>query len=121
MTEIDTAKQKARLEEERDRLQTQLAASGKQTPQGDWQGASGDYDDNQGDAADPNTVADQIEELATNVPIVEELEDRLQQVNKALDRIDEGTYGTCEVGGEPIPTARLEANPAATTCVEHAS
>jgi DnaK suppressor protein len=34
-----------------------------------------------------------------------------------LTRLDAGTYGTCEVCGEPIGTARLEARPAARTCI----
>ncbi|GAB4257201.1 MAG: hypothetical protein Kow0092_03910 [Deferrisomatales bacterium] len=42
----------------------------------------------------------------------------LRQVDEALDRIDEGTFGTCEDCGEPIEEARLEALPYATLCVE---
>ena len=34
--------------------------------------------------------------------------------------LDDGTYGTCAVGGEPIPAERLAARPTATTCVAHA-
>ena len=37
-----------------------------------------------------------------------------------LPRLDEGTYGDCEVSGKPIPLARLEALPYATTTVENA-
>lgn len=40
------------------------------------------------------------------------------QVQKALARIDAGTYGTSEVSGKPIPRERLEALPAATTLVD---
>jgi RNA polymerase-binding protein DksA len=46
--------------------------------------------------------------------------DLLEKVNHALERMDEGTYGTCEVSGRPIPLARLEALPYATTTVEMA-
>lgn len=42
-------------------------------------------------------------------------EQQLEQVNKALARIDAGTYGLSEVSGQPIPLARLEAVPSATT------
>lgn len=42
---------------------------------------------------------------------------QLRQVKKALARIDAGTYGTSEVSGKPIPLARLEAVPSATTLV----
>lgn len=46
-------------------------------------------------------------------------EDRLAALDRASQRLDEGTYGRCEVCGEPIPAARLEVRPAATTCVHH--
>ena len=44
-------------------------------------------------------------------------EETLEQVNRALDRIDAGTYGLSEVSGKPIPIERLEAVPYATTLV----
>ncbi len=40
---------------------------------------------------------------------------QLEQVKRALARIDAGTYGLSEVSGKPIPLARLEAVPSATT------
>jgi len=43
----------------------------------------------------------------------------LDEVRRARRRIAEGTYGTCEVCGEPIPEARLEARPWANRCIEH--
>lgn len=45
---------------------------------------------------------------------------RLDLVDRALARLDAGTYGRCAVGGEPIPAARLAAVPWAVTCVAHA-
>ncbi|PZE64008.1 TraR/DksA C4-type zinc finger protein [Curtobacterium sp. MCBD17_021] len=45
---------------------------------------------------------------------------RIDQVDAALHRLDEGAYGRCAVGGEPIPEARLTAVPWAATCVAHA-
>ena len=44
--------------------------------------------------------------------------DELAQVEKALARIEAGTYGTSEVSGKPIPRERLEALPSATTLVD---
>ena len=41
----------------------------------------------------------------------------LKQINRALDKIEEGTYGVCDVSGEEIPKARLEAIPYATMTV----
>jgi RNA polymerase-binding transcription factor DksA len=43
----------------------------------------------------------------------------LDEVRRARRRIAEGGYGTCEVCGEPIPPARLEARPWANRCIEH--
>lgn len=45
---------------------------------------------------------------------------RMALVVDALARLEQGAYGLCTVGGEPIPQARLEALPWATTCVQHA-
>ena len=42
----------------------------------------------------------------------------LRQIEKALDKIEDGTYGVCEISGEPIPKARLEAIPYALTTVK---
>ena len=43
----------------------------------------------------------------------------LDEVRRSRQRVVDGTYGTCEVCGEPIPAARLEARPWANRCVEH--
>ncbi|HET7071285.1 MAG TPA: TraR/DksA C4-type zinc finger protein [Nocardioides sp.] len=43
----------------------------------------------------------------------------LEEVRRARRRVADGTYGTCEVCGEPIPEGRLEARPWATRCVAH--
>ena len=45
---------------------------------------------------------------------------QLRQVEAALARLENGTYGTCEVCGKAIPEERLEAIPWATLCVEDA-
>jgi len=103
---------------EKDSLEEELASYGRvQSETGDWQGASVGFS---GEEADPLDAADQIEELATNVPLVEELEKRHKDVEDALEKMDEGTYGMCEECGGQIPLDRLEANPAARTCVAHA-
>lgn len=106
------------LEIDKENLEEELAAHGRvQSDTGDWQGASSGFE---GEESDPNDVADQIEELATNVPLVEELEDRHLDVSEALEKMDEGVYGLCEVCNEPIPLERLKANPSARTDMEHA-
>jgi DnaK suppressor protein len=42
----------------------------------------------------------------------------LHEIERALRRIDEGTYGTCDVCGRPIGAERLEAVPWATLCID---
>jgi len=44
----------------------------------------------------------------------------LREIDDALERLQQGTYGTCEATGEPIAKARLEATPWARYCVEYA-
>jgi DnaK suppressor protein len=53
--------------------------------------------------------------------LVGELRSSLRDVEHAITRLDEGTYGICEKCGNPIEPARLEALPAVTTCILHAS
>ena len=48
---------------------------------------------------------------------IEATDARLSEIDAALDRILLGTYGRCEVCGEDIPVARLEARPTARRCV----
>ncbi len=106
------------LEVEKANLEEELASHGRvQTETGDWEGASTGFE---GQESDPNDVGDQIEELATNVPLVEELEDKHRDVADALEKMDEGVYGICEVCSEPIPLERLKALPSARTDIEHA-
>lgn len=50
-----------------------------------------------------------------------EAQQNLIYVENALSRIENGTYGECEVCGEPIEEQRLEALPYATLCMEHAA
>ena len=58
-------------------------------------------------------------EREKDISILEQVEAELADVEHALQRLDDGTYGTCEVDGKPIPEERLEAVPAARFCLEH--
>ena len=48
------------------------------------------------------------------------LQAALDQVRRARQKLDEGSYGSCDVCGAPIGELRLEFRPWSTTCVEHA-
>jgi len=58
-------------------------------------------------------------EREKDLSILEQIDAELADVEHALKRLDDGTYGTCEFDGKPIPEERLEAQPAARFCVEH--
>lgn len=117
-TAIDTKYFKTKLEKELKTLETELKSVGHKNPNNprDWEASSGEVDINASDAAD---IADNIESYESNTAILKPLETQYNDVKSALEKIKKGTYGICEVGGEPIEPARLEANPAAKTCVAH--
>ena len=52
--------------------------------------------------------------------LLAEAQQNLMYVENALSRIENGTYGECEVCGEDIEPKRLEAIPYATLCMQHA-
>ncbi len=117
ITEEQLEELRGALGAERDAVEEELATHGRmQSDSGDWQGSAA----GQGMESDPIDAADQIEELVVNVPLVEELEKRHKDIVAALEKMEDGTYGICEGGEEEIPFDRLEANPAARTCVAHA-
>ncbi|HEX8769605.1 MAG TPA: TraR/DksA C4-type zinc finger protein [Acidimicrobiales bacterium] len=57
-------------------------------------------------------------EREKDISILEQVEAELADVEYALRRLDDGTYGTCEACGKPIDEDRLEALPAARLCRE---
>lgn len=103
---------------DKDNLARELDTVGSRNPNNpeDWELKPDKMDIMQ---ADRNEVADRNEDLVDNAGILNSLEIRYNRVKRALEKIDAGTYGRCEVSGEPIPIKRLEANPAALTTVEH--
>lgn len=76
--------------------------------------AGADFDEN---FADSGQVAAEQGEYLT---LAANFRDQLSEVDAAIERIDRGTYGTCEQCGEPIAEARLEAMPATRYCISHA-
>lgn len=116
--EIDTKYFEQKIDEELALVERELATVGRRNPanKDDWEPAAADED---GSQADPNESADKFEELVDNAGILNELEIRYKELKDAKARIAAGTYGVCEVSGEPIERERLEANPAARTCLKH--
>lgn len=96
------------LEEEQVQLRTQL----------DELGAGGQgmaFDEN---FADSGQVA---AEQGENRALIGSLQDHLDDVERALGKLDEGTYGRCESCDTAIGEARLEAMPATRYCIDCAS
>jgi RNA polymerase-binding protein DksA len=113
---MTNTKYKEILKKELEHLKTELQDLGYANPSNsaDWMAKGEEVVE----TADPNILADADEEQEVNKAVVSELEVRLQEVHHALERINDGTYGTCEKCNIDINPARLEANPAATTCIK---
>ncbi len=62
--------------------------------------------------------ATETAELETRLEMEKRTKDQLMAVENALDKFTKGTYGLCEVCGNPIPLARLEALPEARLCLD---
>ena len=105
-----------RLDEERARLQglkDNFTEEGLgETDQGDSMSELSGVDQHQAD------IGTETFEREKDLSILERVEGELSDVDRALERLDDGTYGTCEACGRPIGEARLEAMPATRFCVE---
>ena len=56
-------------------------------------------------------------ELEKRLALEKRIRDQLAEVERALHKFEEGTYGFCDVCGQPIDPARLEALPQANLCL----
>ena len=72
------------------------------------------------EAEDNADAALALTEEGEDDAIAESMRDRLDAIERALHRLDDGTYGRSIRSGEPIPDERLEADPAAELTVEEA-
>jgi len=115
---MDTEYFKEKLEEELFLVEKELNEIGRKNPdnKNDWEAEPADMNV---DSADSNETADNIEEYEENTAVLKELETKYNDIKNALEKIEKGTYGICEVSGEPIEEERLIANPAARTCKKH--
>ena len=110
----DLARQ--RLAEERARLDGVKSSFDDEhldESESDSVGELSSYDQHQAD------MGTETFEREKDLSILEQVEAELADVEHALRRLDDGTYGTCEVCGKVIPDDRLEAMPATRLCLEH--
>jgi DnaK suppressor protein len=97
---------RASLEEERSQLQSQLAELDEDSDLS--------YDENFADSAQ---VAGQ---QGANRALTGQLSENLAEVERALAKMDDGSYGRCERCGKEIAEPRLEAMPATRYCIDDA-
>jgi RNA polymerase-binding transcription factor DksA len=114
---MDTDLARQRLAEERERLDGVKSTFddehlGDQS-ESESTGELSSYDQHQAD------MGTETFEREKDLSILEQVEAELADVEHALRRLDDGSYGTCEVCGKTIPDERLEAMPAARLCLEH--
>jgi DnaK suppressor protein len=67
---------------------------------------------------DSGDMSQSLYDREVDATLEQTIENRLQYVERALQKIEEGTYGICDDTGEPIPRGRLEAMPEAIYTVE---
>jgi len=106
---------RALLSEEQERLREELEIIEERAARAlEIEAASelSDYDDH------PADVASETFEREKDLAIRENFASLLARVQNALDKIDKGTYGICDICRQPIRRARLEAIPFATLCIE---
>jgi RNA polymerase-binding transcription factor DksA len=111
---MNTEEARDRLVAERDRLtEVRDAASRLST-------AANEATDSELTAVDqhPAEQASETLERELDLGVLESVESELRELEAALQRVDSGSYGTCEVCGKPIAQGRLEAKPATRYCVE---
>ena len=104
---MEPERAKELLARERERIESSLRShSGDGPLEGDDQVEPGDTDDE-------SLYQDELD-----AGRVRELQDQLAAVDRAEQRLRDGTYGLSTLSGEPIPDARLEARPTAELTVE---
>jgi DnaK suppressor protein len=112
---IDGDQARQRLESERERVNGLISSLRDEvgdTPDADSRGELAAYDQH------PADQGSETFEREKDLSILERLEDELAEIEAALQRVDEGTYGIDEVTGEPIDPERLDAVPTARTNVQ---
>ncbi len=115
MTDIDTSLYRVRLLEEQERLSNAVDFLKRENP-GSIADELGDIvtagDDNLGDTA--TATYDRV----LDESLGEGAQETLLAIDDALRKIDDGTYGTCEVCRKPIAAERLDAIPWARLCID---
>ena len=109
---------KVRLEEMLTAITNELGTVGIHNPENpsDWIAVPQDLD---AEEPDLNLAADNVEAWNERTALVATFESRYNSVVSALARIENNTYGVCEICQAPIEEKRLDASPTARTCIAH--
>lgn len=115
---------KVALIKERDLLVSELKTIAVPDPNlnNDWDVKHQEWEENEitsNEELDGGVSVNESDEDMKNKALSDRLELRLKEVNDALKRMDDGSYGICETCRKEILVERLKANPAAKTDVEH--
>ncbi len=99
------------------RAERESTASRLALLRGDFDGmVAASRDSNADDEHDPEGATIAFERSQVDA-LIRQAEGRLDEIDGALAKVADGTYGVCEVCRQPIPAARLAARPSATRCV----
>jgi DnaK suppressor protein len=113
---IDTNLYKTLLETERDEILNDLKGmAAKDSLTGEYAPMS----DTSLTEPDELDLDNRNEEFEEDSALTEELTPHLKDIEDALKKIEDGTYGTCQVCSNTIEEERLQANPSAKTCISH--
>ena len=110
---MDTTAARERLEQERERIRSLIANMAE-----DNEGEQNGTDELATVDQHPADAGSETFEREKDMAILNNLEEQVTEIDKALTRVEEGTYGTCEACGKPIGDERLEVVPTARYCVE---
>jgi len=107
---------KVKLEEQKKSIEKELETFAKKDdiPKGDWETKYPNREN-----GNMEEEADEVQEYGNLLPVEHSLELKLKDVNSALEKIKNGTYGICEKCGDKIEEERLNAVPEAKMCMEH--
>ncbi len=114
MTPEKLAHFKALLEADKKRLEEELSSMGKEDPNQPGRYTT-NYPESGSNSEEDN--AGEIAEYSDELSIEAKLEKELADINKALESVKKGTYGTCKYCDKEIDEKRLEARPASSSCI----
>lgn len=110
--ELNQDRYREMLENERQRMQHQMRVHDTPEDQAESTSELSHYDDH------PADVATDTFERGKDGALRENARSTIDRIETALDKMERGTYGLCDICGQEIPEGRLNAVPYATLCIK---